>query len=53
LKRVQLAVKEVIIPSWIARPPPMVGTARAGTLKADHWRALFSIHLPLALISLW
>lgn len=53
LKHIQRAVKEVVVPSWITKPPPMLGTKRAGTLKADHWRVLFSIHLPFALISLW
>lgn len=53
LKHVQSAVKEVITPSWITKPPCMVGTKRVGTLKADHWHVLYSIHLPLALISLW
>lgn len=53
LKRVQKAVREIVTPSWITRPPPDVGLSRAGTLKADHWRVLFAIHLPLALISLW
>lgn len=53
LKQVQLAVREVITPSWITKPPRMLGTKRAGTLKADHWRVLYSIYLPLALICLW
>ncbi|GAW02640.1 serine threonine protein kinase [Lentinula edodes] len=53
LQRLQQAVREVITPSWVTRPPEEVGLKRAGTLKADHWRTLFSIHLPLALISIW
>ncbi|KAJ3900216.1 hypothetical protein F5879DRAFT_809587 [Lentinula edodes] len=53
LNRVQKAVREIVTPSWITRPPPDVGLSRAGTLKADHWRVLFAIHLSLALISLW
>ncbi|KAJ3912190.1 hypothetical protein F5877DRAFT_54406 [Lentinula edodes] len=53
LQRLQQAVREIITPSWVTRPPEEVGLKRAGTLKADHWRTLFSIHLPLALISIW
>ncbi|KAJ3817654.1 hypothetical protein F5880DRAFT_1492567 [Lentinula raphanica] len=53
LKRVQQIVREVITPSWMANPPADVGLAKAGTLKADHWRWLFAVHVPLAVLSLW
>lgn len=29
------------------------GTAKAGSLKADQWRTLYTIFIPLAMISLW
>ncbi|KAJ3766094.1 hypothetical protein FB446DRAFT_654305 [Lentinula raphanica] len=53
LERVQEVVRQVITPAWSSRPPPDIGLPKAGTLKADHWRTLFTIHLPLALLSLW
>ncbi|KAH7872191.1 uncharacterized protein C8R40DRAFT_1053087, partial [Lentinula edodes] len=53
LQTVQKAIREISVPSWIVRPPSDMGLPQAGTLKADHWRVLFNIHLPLALISMW
>ncbi|KAE9382482.1 hypothetical protein BT96DRAFT_845459, partial [Gymnopus androsaceus JB14] len=43
----------ITTPSWLKRPPFDVGLPRAGTLKAEHWRSLFCIFVPLALLSLW
>ncbi|KAJ3792180.1 hypothetical protein GGU11DRAFT_693844 [Lentinula aff. detonsa] len=42
LNHIQLSAREVITPSWITKPPFMLGTKRAGTLKAAHW------HSPIA-----
>lgn len=53
LQRVQQVVCEVITPAWVKSPPADVGLSKAGTLKAEHWRTLFSIHVPLAVMSLW
>ena len=53
LERVQKAIREVTIPAWVTRPPENVGLPKAGTLKADTWRTLFKIYIPLALLSLW
>ncbi|KAA1098509.1 hypothetical protein PGT21_050191 [Puccinia graminis f. sp. tritici] len=41
------------IPSSISRAIPILGQASYGRLKADEWRNLFSIQLPLCLIPLW
>ncbi|KAJ3872353.1 hypothetical protein F5051DRAFT_339462 [Lentinula edodes] len=51
--RVQQVVCEVVTPAWVSNPPRNVGLYEAGVLKADHWRTLFLIHLPLAILSLW
>ncbi|KAJ3871047.1 hypothetical protein F5051DRAFT_341426, partial [Lentinula edodes] len=49
LQRVQQVIHEVITPAWVKSPPADVGLSKAGTLKAEHWRTLFSIHTsPLA-----
>ncbi|KAJ3885702.1 hypothetical protein GG344DRAFT_30407, partial [Lentinula edodes] len=53
LQRIQQVVREVQTPTWVSNPPRNVGLYEAGTLKADHWRTLFSIHVPLATLSLW
>ncbi|KAJ3965570.1 hypothetical protein EV361DRAFT_810492 [Lentinula raphanica] len=53
LKRIQQVVREAVTPSWMTNPPADVGLAKAGTLKADHWRRLFAVHVPLAVLSLW
>ncbi|KAE9384912.1 hypothetical protein BT96DRAFT_1026753 [Gymnopus androsaceus JB14] len=53
LHRLHKAIREIIHPSWIKKPPHDVGLPRAGTLKAEHWKTLFAIFIPLALLSLW
>ncbi|THH19101.1 hypothetical protein EUX98_g8839 [Antrodiella citrinella] len=53
LDRIQQFVRDVIVPAWISKPPENVGLPKAGSLKADAWRTLFRIFLPLALLSLW
>jgi hypothetical protein len=51
--RIHQAIRKVIVPAWISKPPPDVGLPRAGNLKADTWRTLFAIYMPLALLSIW
>lgn len=41
------------IPSWIKRAIPVLGKASFGKLKADEWRNLFTLQLPLILTPLW
>jgi len=52
-ERVQMAIKGVDVPSWIGSLPHDFGTKKAGTLKAYQWRILWTIYIPLALVSLW
>lgn len=40
-------------PTSINSVPTNFGSASAGTMKADEWRTLFAIYLPVALICLW
>ena len=40
-------------PLWLRSVPRNFGNASAGTLKADKWRTMFTVYLPLALVSLW
>ncbi|KAJ3833527.1 hypothetical protein F5878DRAFT_665571 [Lentinula raphanica] len=54
LDQLHCALQEVIlVPAWVRKPPVGSGLARVGTLKADHWRTMFDIYLPLAQLSLW
>lgn len=40
-------------PSWLGSVPYNFGDAAAGNLKADEWRTMFTVYLPIALVSLW
>ncbi|KAE9395576.1 hypothetical protein BT96DRAFT_776692, partial [Gymnopus androsaceus JB14] len=40
-------------PSWINSVPLNYGLNSAGTIKADEWRTLSTIFIPIALVTLW
>jgi hypothetical protein len=46
-------MRKTILPSWVSAAPKNWGTAKRGKLSADHWRTIFTIHLPITLIWLW
>ncbi|KIK20354.1 hypothetical protein PISMIDRAFT_51162, partial [Pisolithus microcarpus 441] len=50
---VRSVVRDTVTPSWLGSVPINFGDSAAGTIKADEWRTLVTVHLPLALISLW
>jgi hypothetical protein len=53
LQRVRHIIASTVTPSWIGSVPLNFGDAKAGTIKADQWRLLWTIYLPLAFVSLW
>ncbi|THU92395.1 hypothetical protein K435DRAFT_800503 [Dendrothele bispora CBS 962.96] len=53
LNRVQEAIRDTVTPSWMSKPPSDIGLASTGTIKAAHWRTIFAVYLPLAMLSLW
>lgn len=53
MARIRKVIDELEAPSWLGSVPLDFGAPSAGTLKADQWRTLFTVHLPIALISLW
>lgn len=53
ISRIQQIIEEADRPSWVRSVPYNFGEKRAGTLKADEWRTMSTIILPLALISMW
>ena len=40
-------------PSWLSSVPQNFGDASAGTLKADEWKIMCTVYLPIALVTLW
>ena len=46
-------INDTITPSWTQRVRPNFGDASAGSLKADEWRSLITIYIPIALVSIW
>lgn len=53
MERIKQVIACIDTPSWLSRVPRNFGDAAAGTLKADEWRTLSTVHLPLALVSIW
>jgi hypothetical protein len=53
MEHVRRTIKDTVTPSWVRSVPYNFGDATAGHLKADEWRTLFTVYLPLALIGLW
>lgn len=46
-------MRNTTLPSWISPPPRNWGTAKRGTLSANNWRVICTIHLPVTLIWIW
>jgi hypothetical protein len=46
-------LESILTPSWMTSVPRNLGNAAHGKLKADQWRVLGTVHLPLSLIRLW
>ena len=53
MRHIREVVKHTVTPSWIYSVPHNFGDSAAGSLKADEWRSMSTIYLPLALVSLW
>ena len=53
LQRIREVIRDADTPSWLNSVPHNFGHAAAGKLKADEWRTMFTVYLPIALVSLW
>lgn len=53
LPYIQSVIRNTLTPSWINSVPSNYGEASAGSIKADEWRTLSTIYLPIALVTLW
>jgi hypothetical protein len=50
---VQSVISGTVTPGWVHSVPANFGEKGAGSLKADEWRLLATIYLPVALVVLW
>lgn len=50
---IQAVIKTTTTPSWVNSVPRNYGDASAGSIKADEWRTLATIYLPIAFVILW
>ncbi|KIY46358.1 hypothetical protein FISHEDRAFT_47383 [Fistulina hepatica ATCC 64428] len=53
LDRIRECIIDVVLPTWVARPPRNLGEKSHGKLKADNWFILFSVFLPMCLPEIW
>lgn len=53
MDHIQEVIRNTDTPSWIESVPRNFGDPAAGSLKADEWRTMTTIYLPIALISMW
>lgn len=53
MRHIRDVIKNTVTPSWLGSVPHNFGDAAAGALKADEWRTLATVYLPIALVSLW
>ena len=53
--RIRDVINTAVVPSWLKKNsiPGTFGSASAGTLKANEWRVLSTLYIPIALISVW
>jgi len=46
-------IENLMTPSWMTSVPSNLRSASHGKLKADQWRTLRTVHLPISLVRLW
>jgi hypothetical protein len=51
--RIRNIIRDTATPTWLGSVPKNFGEASAGTIKADEWRYLITIYIPIALVNLW
>ncbi|CAG8715931.1 13242_t:CDS:2, partial [Acaulospora colombiana] len=53
LEEIQQDIPNIVTPSWFTKISSQVGEISNGKLKADEWRSLFTVYLPLSMTRLW
>ena len=46
-------IRDFVTPSWLTSIPSNLGEPSHGKLKADQWRTLGTVYLPVSLVRLW
>ena len=53
IQYIQTVIQTTTTPSWVNSVSHNYGQASAGSIKADEWRTLATVYLPIALVILW
>jgi hypothetical protein len=53
IREIRTDMARLVLPSWMSKPPPDFGSPSRGKLKADIWRTMCTICLPITLIRCW
>jgi hypothetical protein len=53
MKEVWSDIEAMLTPSWITSVPKNLGSPSHGKVKADQWRVLGTMYLPVSLVRLW
>lgn len=53
MEHIRHVIRQTSKPTWINSVPHNFGDTAAGSLKADEWRTLSTVYLPLALVTFW
>lgn len=53
VEHIRRVIRETETPSWLSSVKRNFGGKGIGTIKADQWRTFCTVHIALALISLW
>jgi hypothetical protein len=53
INQIRSCIAELVLPTWIPRPPINLGEKTHGKLKAHTWFVLFTIPLPMVAAELW
>lgn len=53
LRSIQEVIHGAIVPSHITKLTPRFGEKSNGKLKADEWRSLFTVYLPISALLMW
>ncbi len=53
LLKVRQDIADMIVPTWVEKPPSNFGESSHGKLKADQWRTLSTIYLAMTLVRVW
>ncbi len=53
MKALRTDIRDFVTPSWLTSIPTNLGEPSHGKLKADQWRTLGTVYLPVSLVRLW